>query len=74
MQVTVEVPESFYSLPLREQEYIIRRALEKQRTTRQNFLEALRQAPDAETGMTEEEQLAMIDKVRQEIYEEKYGK
>ncbi len=71
MQVTIEVPESFYSLSLKEQEYIIRRAIEKQRTTRQNFLETLRQAPDAETGMTEAEQLAMIDKVRQDIYEAK---
>lgn len=72
--MTIEIPESFYSLSLKEQEYIIRRVLEKQRTTRQHFLETLRQAPDTETGMTEAEQLAMIDKVRQEIYEEKHGK
>ncbi len=38
---------------------------------RQKFLETLRKVPDAKTEMTEEEQLVMIDKVRQEMYAKK---
>ncbi len=38
---------------------------------RQKFLETLRKAPDAKTEMTEEEQLAMVDNVRQEMYAKK---
>ena len=38
---------------------------------RQKFLETLRKAPDAKTEMTEEEQAALVDKVRQEMYMKK---
>ncbi len=36
----------------------------------QKFLETLRNIPETNTTMSEEEQLVMVDQVRQEIYEE----
>jgi len=39
-------------------------------STRQKFLETLRNMPETNTTLSEEEQLAMVDQVRQEIYEE----
>ena len=40
-------------------------------SSRQHLLETLQRAPDVETSMTQEEQFAMIDAVRQEIHGEK---
>jgi metal-responsive CopG/Arc/MetJ family transcriptional regulator len=37
-------------------------------SSRQYLLETLQRAPETETSMTQEEQFAMIDAVRQEIY------
>jgi hypothetical protein len=71
MQVVIDVPDSFYQLSLKEQEQIIRQALEEQKISRQWLLNALRKSPDAKVDMSEEEQLAMVDNVRQEIYEGK---
>ena len=37
---------------------------------RQRFLDVLQNTPDADATLTEEEQLRMVDAVRQEVYEE----
>ncbi len=37
---------------------------------RQRFLDVLQNTPDADVTLTEEEQLRMVDAVRQEVYEE----
>ncbi len=37
---------------------------------RQRFLDVLQNTPDADVTLTEEEQLRMVDAVRQEVYED----
>jgi hypothetical protein len=37
---------------------------------RQRLLEVLRNTPDAQTTMTEEDQFTLVDKVRQTLYEQ----
>ncbi|MCP4403000.1 MAG: hypothetical protein GY801_37560 [bacterium] len=37
---------------------------------RQRFLDVLQKTPDADVTLTEEEQLRMVDAVRQEVYED----
>ena len=81
MQVTINVSDGllekieWYKAKTRQQhtEDVVSRLLEYALTMppRQRLLEALRNVPDAATTMTEDEQLAMIDQIRQDVYEKR---
>lgn len=80
MQVTINVSDvllekiEWYKAKTQRQstEDIVGRLLQYALTfsPRQRLLDVLRNTPDAAITLTEEEQLAMVDEIRQDIYEE----
>ncbi|MBF0237468.1 MAG: hypothetical protein HQM12_07175 [SAR324 cluster bacterium] len=72
MELIVTVPDTFYSMSLIEQERTILKVLEKQKTTRQTLIKVLQTLPETHTDLTEEQQLALVDSVREEIYQKKH--
>ncbi len=80
MELTVQVPDTLFEKLEYYQKMAYKRTIEEvvadllfyalELSPRQRFLDVLQNTPDAAVTLTEAEQLAMVDAVRQEVYEE----
>ena len=71
MELIVTVPDTFYSMPLTEQERTLRKALKAQKEARQNLIRVIEATPESKTNLTEEQQIAIVDAIRKEVYPKK---
>ncbi|MDY0093192.1 MAG: hypothetical protein RBT80_10895 [Candidatus Vecturithrix sp.] len=80
MELTVQVSDMLFEKLTSYQKTTHKRTIEEvvtdllfyalELSPRQRLLDALERTPDADVTLTEIEQLAMVDAVRQEVYEE----